>query len=181
MSDPLTKPNPLTAIFVDLDGVLADFHSSMARLWGLDPETLDEAKQAELGEWGLGIPMPDFWDKIRAEGPDFWAGLAPLPWADELWAACKEACETVVVLTTPGPFPESAAGKYEWVKRVLKSDDMLIGRPKEVCSQPGHILIDDRSGYGPRWNARGGQLFSLRRPWNPQGHPVETIINTLKA
>jgi hypothetical protein len=174
-------PSPLTALFVDLDGVLADFHTALARLYGLDPARLEEAGWAELGEWGLSIPKPGFWDSIQAEGPGWWAALPKLPWADRLWAACRAACDTVVVLTTPGPFAESAAGKYAWVTEQLGTADMLIGRPKEVCSRPGHALVDDRAGYGPRWQGEGGHLLSLRRPWNPSGHPPEAIIAALEA
>ncbi|MBT3220927.1 MAG: hypothetical protein HN348_17725 [Proteobacteria bacterium] len=172
---------PVSTIFVDLDGVLADFHTAVAKLWGLDPATLNNDDWARLGEWGLGIPMDDFWPRIQAAGPEFWSGLEKMPWADELWDACQGACDTVVVLTAPGPFPESAAGKYAWVRAQLNTTKMLIGSPKEVCSKAGHVLIDDRAGYRERWEAEGGTLLSLGRPWNPTGLDPREIIDILRS
>jgi len=179
-SPALRIPRPLNAIFVDLDGVLADFHTDMARLWDVDAATLDQAASAELGEWGLGVPKDDFWPRIQAEGAAFWRNLGKLPWTDRLWAACQAACERVIVLTTPGPFPESAAGKYAWVREQLGTTKMLIGSPKDVCSGPGHILIDDRVGYTRQWEAAGGVMVPLRRPWTGGGYEVEAIIAALQ-
>jgi hypothetical protein len=172
---------PIEVIFVDLDGVLVDFHRPLAALYGLDPDTLSDAEWAQIGEWGLGIPKDDLWQRVQAEGSKFWAQLPKLAWTDALWAACKAAAPQVVVLTTPGPFAESAAGKWSWVKEQLGTQDMLIGRPKEVCSKPGHVLIDDRAGYGPKWTAAGGVLLPLKRPWNPEGIAPEQLIAGLEA
>ncbi len=182
MTDPYgLLPRPLNAIFVDLDGVLADFHSSMVRLWGQDPATMDDASWAEAGEWGLSVEMPDFWPRVQAEGADFWRNLPKLPWTDRLWAACNAACDRVVILTTPGPFPESAAGKTAWVHEQLgPKTRVLIGSPKDVCSKPGRILIDDRSGYRNRWEAEGGVLMPLWRPWNVDGHDAGRIAAALE-
>jgi hypothetical protein len=63
----------------------------------------------------------------------------------------------------------------------LNTRNILIGQPKEVCAQPGTWLIDDRAGYGPRWESRGGKLLSLKRPWNPNGMPIEDILAELRA
>lgn len=178
---PLALPERLRTIFVDLDGVLADFHSAAARLWGLDPATLSQADWAQVGEWGLSVPKPDFWARVEAQGEAFWANLEPLPWAQELWDACHAACDGVVVLTSPAPFAASAAGKYAWVREHLDTKDMLIGRPKHVCAAPGRVLIDDRASYGPAWSREGGTLVSLHRPWNPSGHPPEAVIEALRA
>lgn len=65
------------AVFFDLDGVLVDFHRSVARLWGLDPEGLGDAEWAELGEWGLGVHQPGLWDRIEAEGERWWRRVRP--------------------------------------------------------------------------------------------------------
>ena len=78
------------------------------------------------------------------------------------------------------PFPECAAGKYQWVSEQLHTNHILIGKPKEICAQPGTWLIDDRAGYGPRWEARGGRLLSLQRPWNPSGMPIDAILGELR-
>lgn len=167
-------------ICVDLDGVLVDLHHALVRLFGDDPEKYTEADWAQVGEWGLSIPKGDFWGKVRSQGYQWWVNLPKLPWADALWQACLETGAECVVLTTPAPFPECSAGKWQWVYEQLHTQNILIGKPKEICAQAGTWLIDDRAGYGPRWESRGGRLLSLRRPWNPAGMDVEAIIKTLQ-
>ena len=174
-------PQPLRAVFVDLDGVLADFHHEVARLYGLDPTRLDDNEWAHIGEWALSIEKPDFWPRIQAGGAQWWADLPELPWAKQLWDACNAACDCVVVLTTPGPFPESAAGKYSWVREHLDTTRMLIGSPKHVCSKPGHVLVDDRSSYRRRWEAEGGRMVPLARPWNRSALDPEDIVAAFEA
>lgn len=169
-----------SVICVDLDGVLVDLHTPLVRLFGDDPEKYSEAQWAQVGEWGLSIPKGDFWGRVRSQGSQWWANLPKLPWCDELWQAALDTGATCVVLTTPGPFPESAAGKWQWVSEQLKTKNVLIGQPKEVCAQPGTWLIDDRAGYGPRWEGNGGRLLSLKRPWNPDGLSIEAILKILQ-
>lgn len=180
MSIDLLLPRPLRAIFVDLDGTLADFHSELARLYLLDPAEISEERWAEIGEWGLGVPKADLWPRVQACGASWWSELPKLPWADELWAACQAACRQVVVLSTPAAFAESISGKYDWVRRQLGTSRMLLGSPKEVCSKAGHVLIDDRAGYQRRWEAEGGVMLPLRRPWNRSGYEPAEIIAALR-
>ncbi|MFA5624598.1 MAG: HAD family hydrolase [Bradymonadales bacterium] len=174
----MQKPS---VIFLDLDGVLVDLHRSLVLLFGDDPKQYTEADWAKVGEWGLSIPKGDFWGRVRSQGIQWWANLSKLPWTDELWQAAQKTGADCVVLTTPAPFPECAAGKWQWVHEQLQTTRMLIGHPKEVCSKAGHLLIDDRAGYQPRWEGAGGQIFSLKRPWNPQGMSIEAIIAQLRA
>lgn len=173
----MEKPN---VICIDLDGVLVDFHYGLVRLFGDDPEKYTEQQWAEVGEWGLSIPKGDFWGKVRSQGIQWWINLPKLPWTDELWEAAKATGATCVVLTTPAPFPESSYGKWQWVYENLKTKNVLIGQPKEICAQSGTWLIDDRAGYGPRWEGKGGRLLSLKRPWNPSGLTIEEILKILR-
>ncbi|MBO4349656.1 MAG: HAD family hydrolase [Proteobacteria bacterium] len=167
-------------ICIDLDGVLVDLHHGLVRLFGEDPEKYTEAQWAEVGEWGLSIPKGDFWGKVRSQGLQWWINLPKLPWTDELWQAALDTGATCVVLTTPAPFPESSYGKWQWVYENLNTRNVLIGQPKEICAQPGTWLIDDRAGYGPRWEGRGGRLLSLKRPWNPNGLDIQEILAILR-
>lgn len=167
-------------ICIDLDGVLVDLHVALARLFGDDPQKYTQSQWAEVAQWGLSIPKGDFWGKVRSQGAQWWISLPKLPWTDALWQAAIRTGATCVVLTTPGPFPECVYGKYQWVRDNLHTEKMLIGQPKEICAQKGTWLIDDRAGYGPRWEKRGGKLLSLQRPWNPEGTSAEDIIEMLK-
>lgn len=173
-------PDNIDALFVDLDGVLVDFHSAVAKLWGLNPEKLKEEDWMTFGKLGPARNQEEFWTQIRKQGTQWWTNLPKLSWADKLWASCNASCEKVIVLTSPGPFPESAAGKYQWVRQHLSTTRMLIGQPKEVCSKPGHILIDDRNVNLEPWKKAGGYALSLRRPWNKTGFDPRDIIEALE-
>ena len=175
-------------IFIDMDGVLVDMHYGLIRLFGDDPAKYSSAQLAEVGEWGLSVSAKegkfknptDFWDKVRAQGTQWWINLPKLPWTDALWEAAVATGAKCVVLTTPAPFPESVFGKWQWVKDNLHTENILIGRPKEVCAYSGAWLIDDRAGYGPRWEGNGGRLLSFKREWNSSGTDVEDILKLLR-
>ena len=173
----MMKPS---VICLDLDGVLVDLHRALVCLFGEDPDRYTDEDWSKVGEWGLSIPKGDFWGRVRSQGAQWWVNLPKLPWADALWQAALDTGAECVVLTTPAPFPECAAGTYQWVSEQLHTNHILIGKPKEICAQPGTWLIDDRAGYGPRWEARGGRLLSLQRPWNPSGMPIDAILGELR-
>lgn len=191
-------------ICIDMDGVLVDLHTPMIELFGDDPSTYSEAQWADVGEWGIGIPEVagkfeegHFWDKIKAQGADWWAGLPKLPWADDLWHAALETGASVTVLSTPAYFSECAAGKWAWCLKNLAPKaglspkqavgecdplpNVLIGKPKYACAKAGSWLIDDRAMYSKRWEKEGGTIVSLKRPWNPEGLAPETIIQMLRS
>jgi hypothetical protein len=174
-------PGRIDVIFLDMDGVLCDFHTSVARLWGLDPRAITDDTWAEIGEWGIGVPMPDFWDRIEAEGRAWWEGLAKLPWADELVDACRRRADRVAILTSPAPFAACHEGKRAWVSAQLGAMDVVITSAKALCSGSRRILIDDRTKYAGGWEAAGGTFVPLRRPWTGGGVSAGEIIGRLRS
>ena len=177
----IALPDRLDVIFLDMDGVLCDFHTAVAELWGLDPASIDDAKWAEIGEWGIGVPMPDFWDRIEAEGRAWWEGLGKLAWTDELWEACHERARHVAILTSPAPFAACHEGKRAWVSDQLGRADVVVTSAKSVCSGPNKVLIDDRTKYADGWEELGGTFVPLRRPWTGSGPTPAEIIEALRA
>lgn len=191
---PMPLPDAIEVIFLDMDGVLCDFHSAVARLWGLDPATVDDETWAEIGEWGISVPPPgvagrsgspatsyrsDFWDRIEAEGRRWWESLDKLPWADELWDACRRRAERVAILTSPAPFFACHEGKRAWVRARLGRADVVVTSAKALCSGPKKVLIDDRTRYAAGWRAAGGTFVPLRRPWTGGGSSPAEIIAEL--
>ncbi len=175
-------------ICIDMDGVLVDMHTPLIRLYGEDPANYqtDEAL-APVGEWGISVEREDlwpkghFWDKIEAAGAQWWQDLPELPWTQDLWHAAIDTGASVLVLTTPAPFPACAAGKSAWCNQHLNTSNIMIGKPKYACAKPGSWLIDDRAMYCTRWEKEGGEVLSLKRPWNPTGMEPQTIIDLLRS
>ena len=131
-------------LFVDLDGVLVDFHRELVKLHGIDPDSLSEEEWSAWDNHGPDDDPQKFWAPLKGVGADWWASLPKLPWADELWKACQNSCDQVVVLTSTPRSASSAAGKFSWIEANLNTYQALIGRPKSACAKKGHALIDDR-------------------------------------
>ncbi len=127
-------------IFLDLDGVLADWGRAAINAHGLCPDEVFASWPTgtfELAEV-LGISTNAMWKPIHAQGEAFWANLEPYPWALELVRACQEVAPTTI-LTSPSLHPAAAAGKITWLQRVLGRDfsDFLIGPDKPSCARLG--------------------------------------------
>ncbi len=187
----------ISRIFVDLDGVLADWASSAIRLHGRTPAAVFDSWP--LGTYDLaavlGISGNAMWHPINEAGADFWANLEPLPWCGDLLTLCQRTAPTTI-LTSPSKDPAAAAGKTRWLQAVFGSGfrDYLIGPAKAACAYPGAVLIDDadencdsfvasRQGvhtgghaivFPQRWNSKHGLV-----PWIEREGPVGYVLQQI--
>jgi hypothetical protein len=125
-------------LYLDLDGVLADFDSGYAAAFGRRPE--DDVD----------------WAAVRAF-KDFYLNLPPMADVDVLWT--RVARYAPIVLTgVPRSVPEAAANKRAWVERWLPGTLVIPTRSAEKASyaRPGDVLIDDNPKYRPLWEKAGG-------------------------
>lgn len=145
-------------IYIDLDGVLADFNGHYHRLFGVKPSRL------------LPDP-PNFWSNVHSVGT-FFADLPLTPDGLWLWQAVLRVCPRPIVLTGL-PFDDNApvveAQKRAWVQRHLRGLDGET--PEVICTHrqrkgehctPGAVLIDDWVRYALIWEQRGG-IFILHQ------------------
>lgn len=138
-------------IFVDLDGVLADFTSKALELSGLDPKDPNLRKFIkEKGEPYANseyISKKQYWKNINKLGEGFWSTLEPLPWAFDLHKLCCDLVgnDNVFFLTSPGLQPESASGKIRWIQNHFgwNNRNYVIAPHKGVCGGTRSLLIDD--------------------------------------
>lgn len=168
---------PPSRIFLDVDGVLADWVGGVCNLFDLDQADLEAQWKAD--EWGidsvlgnLGVTDVEMWAAIDKAGADFWASLEPLPWAHSLYELCNTYAPTTI-LTSPSQHPSSAAGKMAWLEDNLGPNfetpfrDFLIGSVKHTVARPGVMLIDDRPSTIEAFRNAGGEGLLFPRPWNP--------------
>lgn len=134
-------------LYIDMDGVLADFDSHHAAVVGWRPDRTREVD----------------WPAIRVAGR-FFAGIPPMPDMRELWEAALP--HSPVILTgVPPEIPEAAVEKREWVRRHLGPRVELVcclSRDKALHARPGDILVDDWGKYRPLWEAAGGIWIAHR-------------------
>lgn len=129
-------------LYVDMDGVLADFDTQYEHHFGIRP-----CKNSDNVDW----------DAVRSV-PDFYLGIPPMADLGELWT--RIARYNPIVLTgIPWSVAEAAENKRAWVKRNLGAHvEVRCCRSKEKCmhAQPGDILIDDWEKYRQLWLDAGG-------------------------
>lgn len=162
----------ITHVYVDLDGVLADFFGGVCDLlgaWPDPPKTFSGlASQFDLTE-------DELWKHIDRAGSRFWAALEAYAWNEELLGICQSiAPGSVYIATSPSWHGSSAAGKIEWMTRQFAPSgepfrDFMIGPHKFLLAHPRAILIDDSSEKLAKWTAAGGIGILWPQPWNTQG------------
>lgn len=140
---PITPNNSRTVrIFIDLDGVLADF----------DLHLRQEGKRAPDGK-------PN-WDELDYA---WWSTIPLCVGAKNFY---DEACKmgATKFLTAPVLDEECFSGKARWVqdfvpergKDILKDLIVCPSTDKYLLAKPGHILVDDRESNIKDWVAAGG-------------------------
>lgn len=151
-------------IFIDLDGVLADWLTPAIRLLDGDVEgVLSKWEKLNPRPWDLfdvlDVPRNYGYRKIELAGDQFWARLPIFPHAKHLVKRCQEIGESTI-LTSPFNHAGSYAGKVKWLDyhfgKGFARKHALIGAKKHVVSQPGSLLIDDRPKNCEAWKREGG-------------------------
>ena len=128
-------------LFLDLDGVLADFDRGVQAVTGKRPEEL---------------PLREMW-RALAKAPDFYNTLEFMHDAEELWEFCRPFRPTILTGLPLGSW--APAQKERWVRRMLGADVPIItcmSRDKHKYSGPGHVLVDDREKTREAWERAGG-------------------------
>jgi hypothetical protein len=131
-------------LFLDLDGVLADFDKRVRQLTGSQPDALTKKQ---------------LWSSISPPAcPDFYTSLDFTVDGRELWAATAEWQPTVLTGLPMGTWAE--AQKRAWVADRLGPHVRVIccmARDKHSYARPGDVLVDDRAETArAAWVAAGG-------------------------
>lgn len=128
-------------LFLDLDGVLADFYAGVVAVTGQPPQVR---------------PSGAMWKALAAH-PDFYGTLDLMADALDLWAFCAPFGPTILTGLPLGRWAEPQ--KRAWVARVLGADVPVVAclsREKHRWSGPGHVLVDDRASLRDAWEGAGG-------------------------
>ena len=155
-------------IYVDMDGVLADFFGAWKKLIGTDwreIKDLDSALQ-----------------KIR-DKDDFWLNIPVTKNAMNLLSLIKGLKGKYNILSAPLPNdPKSEPHKREWIEKNLSAfppSKIIITSNKAVHATQAdgtpNILIDDFGKNIAKWEAAGGIGFKHK------DHKFERTVNNLKA
>lgn len=128
-------------IFLDMDGVLADFNAGYEKRFGVHPMRLTSIEVSAA---------------LR-ETPDFFRDLPPMADLDALWRHFGPLKPTILT-GVPRAMPSAIASKRDWIRRHL-GDVPVIGclrseKHRHGCA--GDLLIDDWEGQKRPWERMGG-------------------------
>jgi hypothetical protein len=151
MEGSMSKQKP--TVFLDLDGVMADFDGTFPKLFGFDHKTVEE------------IVM---WEHI-GRMPDFFFRLEPFQGAVEFYDSIRHF-KPIILTACPreeGLYAPAAAAKHRWVREHLDPNALVLpvfgSRSKPLFMQhEGDILIDDYRKNCSAWEASGGQAILHR-------------------
>lgn len=152
-TEELIRATDNTQIYLDMDGVLADFFAEYAKLAGVTS-----------GSYRDIPPAKEDPTLNKMIGTDFFFRLPKFPTADNLVKIVLQYVPNYHICSSPlrGDFQNSEHWKREWIKQHLNPQptDIIITSMKErhAVNPDGspNILIDDRGQNIERWRARGG-------------------------
>lgn len=134
------------SILLDMDGVICDWITPTAKLFGFSDEQIDNWQRGNYAiENHMKVEERKVWERIDLEGEDFWTNLPETPWARNLYEGCLNIAPTFF-LTCPSHNPISLSGKVKWLQKFTNDkrfNRYLIGRPKFLCANNRNVLIDD--------------------------------------
>ena len=143
-------------VYVDMDGVLADFFGGVEKLYGVQHwKQLTSDKTKDLKAEVIN----------RITGTDFFATLPEFPTADQLIDMVKKFTGgTFSILTSPLRGDHEVSSKYKkiWIQQHIENpaQTIITGRKesyaKDKASGTPNILIDDRPVNIERWQNAGG-------------------------
>lgn len=144
---PMKMENPINyfTLFVDMDGVLADFDKHFPLMFGVSH---------------VGMPKKEMWKYIKSE-PDFFSTIPPFPGVLPFFFSIEHLNPIILTACPSSDYANVATQKRRWIREILGEHVPVL----PVCgseSKPlfmhreGDVLIDDWGKNCLAWEAAGG-------------------------
>ena len=137
-------------LYLDCDGVLADFDKGATALLGLPPSAYERRH-------GPGR----FWQKLAA-APDFYFGLPLMPDAMELFEGVRHLHPVILTGLPRGNW--AADQKARWAAQYFPGTRIIttMARDKRNHAREGDVLVDDQLKHRHLWEEVGGVFLHHR-------------------
>src|SRR4051812_43498023 len=137
-------------LFLDCDGVLADFDRGATEILGARPD-------AYMKRHGPGR----FWQQL-ARAPDFYACLPLMPGATELFEAVRHLDPVILTGLPRGNW--AADQKVRWAAEHFPGTRIItcMAVDKRNHAQEGDVLVDDTLKHRHLWEQAGGIFIHHR-------------------
>lgn len=131
-------------LYLDCDGVLADFDKGAAAALGMHPKAFEKRH-------GPGR----FWAKLT-KAHDFYFGLPLLDGATELFEAVKHLDPIILTGLPRGNW--AADQKVRWAAKHFPATRIIttMARDKRKHAKAGDVLVDDQIRHAHLWEEMGG-------------------------
>lgn len=173
----------LTAIYLDIDGVLADFVMPALLLHGRSDLLVPGAwpKGCYRLEEVLQKTESAFWHPIEQQGAKFWWNLPAYPWCRPLFNIARQHAHEVVLCSKPSLSPHSSYGKHIWINRTFGRNfiDYALTPRKHHFAGPGRVLVDDCEDNIAAWEHAGGIGVLFPQPWNRGEGDITSVVMRL--
>lgn len=157
-AEELIRATKNTKIYLDMDGVLADFFHEYAKLAGVPADKFGKHNYRSIP------PAKEDPTLNKMVGTDFFYRLPKFTTADSLVKLVLSYVDQYNICSSPlrGDHANSGHWKKEWIKANLNPqprDIVITGQKEHWAVNPDgspNILIDDRGKNIQAWRARGG-------------------------
>lgn len=136
----------VNTLYLDCDGVLADFDESAYQILGMNPRRFEKLYGAKA-----------FWHELKS-ADQFFEKLKPMYDAMELYNAVKHL-KPVILTGAPINFDSAAMQKTNWVMEHFGCEQRIIvckSKDKKNFCKPGDIIVDDWPKHRHLWEGVGG-------------------------
>ena len=137
-------------LYLDCDGVLADFDKGATAVLGLPPRAFEKRH-------GLGR----FWQKLST-APDFYFSLPLMDDAMELFDAVRHLDPVILTGLPRGNW--AADQKVRWAAKHFPGTRIIttMARDKRNHAKAGDVLVDDQMRHAHLWEEAGGIFIHHR-------------------
>lgn len=160
-------------IYIDIDGVLADFVGGAIKIHNKDESILEEFEGSYDIASVFGMTEEDFWKHINDDIDNFYSNLKPTE-------ECKEIIDAVVELKHRNDIDVEISvitSRHESLKESttnwlynnippLRGHRLIFNENKSQFAKPNAILIDDSDEQLLPFITQGGNIIPIHRPWN---------------
>lgn len=185
----LLEQEEIITLYLDMDGVLADFDLQFEQLTNEPPSVFERKKGTKA-----------MWSEIFKEGTNFWSKMQPMPdfhlLRDYLLKLKNNPKIKIEVLTSTSAeqigvnFPDNAKkyihdieqGKAEWIHRYLpgiKINYAVSGTDKARWATKSAILLDDLYKNVEQFIASGGEGIVYKNSEQAR-KDIETAVGVIK-
>ena len=155
-------------LFLDCDGVLADFDAGAKQVLGMTPAEFERRH-------GRG----EFWKRLARAG-NFYGDLPQMADAQRLFDAVKHLRPTILTGLPLGKW--AAPQKERWAAEHFPGVPIIttMARQKHLHMEPGDVLVDDRENHRHLWEDAGG-IFIHHKNAEDSIRQLAKIFPSVKA